>query len=85
MAVSCRRMKSIVMMGMFVEALPGSARAAEGGVAVPLATDWAAGLVILLVWMLVGALLVGPWLRKLKLGPRSNQTFADDLAEPRKY
>ena len=60
------------------------AESGAGSVAVPAATDWAAGLVVLIVWVLVAAVVVGPLMRKFKLFRRSTQVFAEDLAPGRK-
>jgi hypothetical protein len=70
------------------ESLPAESSSAAGGggvgIAVPVATDWAAGLLVLIVWLLVAAVLLGPLLRRLKLYGRSTQVFAEDLVENRK-
>ncbi len=53
-----------------------SASAAE--TPVPLYTGWISGFLLPIVWLFVGAVVIGPLVYHFKLEPRSTQLFVDD-------
>ena len=46
--------------------------------AIPLSTGWVEGFLLLIVWLFVAAVVIGPLIRYLHLEPRSQQQFLDD-------
>jgi hypothetical protein len=51
-------------------------------VPVPVSPDWVPSLLLVLVWLLVAAMVVGPVVRYFRGEPRASQTFSDDPAGP---
>ena len=59
--------------------LPATALAADKpGVPVPVSPDWAPWLLLVLLWILVTAAVIGPVIRYFRAEPRSSQAFSDD-------
>ncbi len=51
---------------------------AAAAVAIPTQTAWVSTFLLLIVWVFVAAVIVGPLIRYFKLLKRSPQQFADD-------
>jgi len=47
-------------------------------VPIPLSTGWVEGFLLMIVWLFVAAILVGPLVKFFHLEPRSDQVFIDD-------
>ncbi|HUO10885.1 MAG TPA: hypothetical protein VM008_21465 [Phycisphaerae bacterium] len=47
-------------------------------VAIPLSTGWVEGFLLLIVWLFVAAVVIGPLITFFHLEPRSSQHFIDD-------
>jgi hypothetical protein len=45
---------------------------------VPAAPDWSAALLLVLLWVLLAAAVLGPVVRYFRIEPHSTQTFSDD-------
>ncbi len=61
----------------FAAESPGGGGSAPA-VPVPVSTEWAGSLLLVIVWLLVAAAIVGPVVRFFRIGPRSAQLFSDD-------
>lgn len=46
--------------------------------AIPLSTGWVEGFLLLIVWLFVAAVVIGPLITYFKLEPKSQQQFLDD-------
>ena len=46
--------------------------------AIPLSTGWVEGFLLLIVWLFVAAVVLGPLITFLNLEPKSQQQFLDD-------
>jgi hypothetical protein len=56
---------------------PTSASSAETA-AIPLSTGWVEGFLLLIVWLFVAAVVIGPLITFFSLAPKSQQQFIDD-------
>lgn len=45
---------------------------------VPLSQDWVPGFLLVLVWLLAAAAMIGPVVRYFRCEPRASQAFSDD-------
>ena len=46
--------------------------------AIPLSTGWVEGFLLLIVWLFVAAVVIGPLITFFNLEPKSQQQFLDD-------
>ena len=46
--------------------------------AIPLSTGWVEGFLLLIVWLFVAAVVIGPLITFFNLAPKSQQHFIDD-------
>jgi hypothetical protein len=46
--------------------------------AIPLSTGWVEGFLLLIVWLFVAAVVIGPLITYFNLEPKSQQQFLDD-------
>jgi len=67
-------------------ALPASAPADGAELLVPQTPAWVTSFLLLILWLFVAAILLGPLIRHFNLEPRSHQYFSDDRApaDPRR-
>jgi hypothetical protein len=58
----------------------GGAATATGpeSAAIPLSTGWVEGFLLLIVWLFVAAVVIGPLITFFNLAPKSQQQFIDD-------
>jgi hypothetical protein len=47
---------------------------------VPIMPGWVPGFLLMILWLFVAAILLGPLIRHFKLEPHSRQSFSDDRA-----
>ncbi len=58
--------------------LAAPSTSATGAVPIPLSTGWVEGFLLMIVWLFVAAVIIGPLVTFFRLGPRSAQLFTDD-------
>jgi hypothetical protein len=73
-----RRIIAIMVNAFAILLLPLAAE--KPAVPVPVVTDWVPWLLLVLLWILVAAAVIGPVIRYFRAEPRSGQAFSDDRA-----
>jgi hypothetical protein len=75
------RMKFLALI-LLLPAIPALAASPDNPdaarVPIPLSTGWVEGFLLLIVWLFVAAVIVGPLVTYFHLEPRSTQAFSDD-------
>jgi hypothetical protein len=67
------------ILTLFSLATPLCAATADANrAAIPLSTGWVEGFLLLIVWLFVAAVVIGPLITFFNLEPRSPQQFLDD-------
>jgi Na+/H+-dicarboxylate symporter len=71
----------LAMPSILAVASSATATATSGAeLLTPLAPTWVISFLLLILWLFVAAILLGPLIRHFNLEPASNQYFSDDRA-----